>query len=281
MTMDISIDEVVYFDVITSTPSTGAAADADSTPTFAVYEEATDSDIGVGGNMTKRTSLTGNYRGSFTASAANGFEAGKWYSVIVSATVATIAGKCRALMFRAVPAENVAGYPVVDTAKVSGTTQTAGDVPALINTVDSVADAILVDTAEIGAAGAGLTVLATAANLATVAGYLDTEILAIKAKTDLIPADPADASDIAALVDALPTAAENATAVLTTAMTEAYAADGVAPTLAQAIFLTMQRLTEFSISGTAITVKKLDGSTTAAVLTMNDASTPTSSTRSS
>lgn len=44
--------------------------------------------------------------------------------------------------------------------------------------------ATLVDTAEIGAAGAGLTALATAANLATVAGYLDTEVAAIKAKTD-------------------------------------------------------------------------------------------------
>lgn len=39
---------------------------------------------------------------------------------------------------------------------------------------------ILTDTAEIGAAGAGLTVLATAANLATV----DTVVDAIKAKTD-------------------------------------------------------------------------------------------------
>jgi hypothetical protein len=41
--------------------------------------------------------------------------------------------------------------------------------------------------------------LATAANLATVAGYLDTEIVAIKNKTDNLPSDPADASDIAAL----------------------------------------------------------------------------------
>ena len=39
---------------------------------------------------------------------------------------------------------------------------------------------------------------ATAANLATVAGYLDTEIADIKAKTDNLPSDPADASDIAA-----------------------------------------------------------------------------------
>ena len=44
--------------------------------------------------------------------------------------------------------------------------------------------------------------------LTTIDDFLDTEINAIKAKTDLIPSDPADASDIAALIDALPTAAE-------------------------------------------------------------------------
>ncbi len=49
--------------------------------------------------------------------------------------------------------------------------------------------------------------LATAANLATLAGYVDTEVAAIKAKTDLIPAAPAAVGDI-------PTAVENADALL-------------------------------------------------------------------
>lgn len=115
---------------------------------------------------------------------------------------------------------------------------------------------------------------ATATNLATVAGYLDTEIAAIKAKTDNLPAAPAATGDI-------PSAASIATAVLTTAMTESYAADGVAPTLAQAILLTQQSLTEFAIVGTALTVKKLNGSTTAAVLTLDSATAPTSVTRAS
>jgi hypothetical protein len=69
--------------------------------------------------------------------------------------------------------------------------------------------------------------------------------------------------------------------VLTTAMTEAYAADGAAPTLTQAIMLIQQILTEFAVAGTSITVKKLDGSTTAAVMTLDDGTNPTSSTRSS
>jgi hypothetical protein len=76
-----------------------------------------------------------------------------------------------------------------------------------------------------------------------------------------------------------PTAATIATAVLTTQMTESYNTDGTAPTLAQALFVSMQRLTEFAISGTTVTIKKLDGSTTAATLTLDSATTPTSSTR--
>lgn len=114
MTALIPLDEVFHFDVITSSPTTGAATDADSIPTFAVYEESTDTDIGVGGNMTKRTSLTGNYRASFTMSAANGFEVGKFYSVIASATVGAVAGKAVAAHIRCIAAEAIAGKQKVD-----------------------------------------------------------------------------------------------------------------------------------------------------------------------
>lgn len=69
------------------------------------------------------------------------------------------------------------------------------------------------------------------------------------------------------------------TALFTTALTEAYAADGAAPTAAQAIFLIMQTLTEFAITGTAFRINKLDGSTQAASLTLNDATNPTAATR--
>lgn len=69
-------------------------------------------------------------------------------------------------------------------------------------------------------------------------------------------------------------------ALFTTQLTESYAADGAAPTLAQALFLIQQVLTEYSTSGTTLTIKKLDGSTTAATGTFDDASNPTSLTRS-
>jgi hypothetical protein len=82
-----------------------------------------------------------------------------------------------------------------------------------------------------------------------------------------------------ALSTTAPTAAEIFTAVSTTAVTEAYAADGAAPTFTQSLLLIQQILTEMVISSTTATIKKLDGTTTAATLTLNDASNPTSITR--
>ncbi len=75
------------------------------------------------------------------------------------------------------------------------------------------------------------------------------------------------------------TTATIATAVLTTQMTESYAADGAAPTLAQNSFLVQQALTEFSIASTTMTIKKIDGSATAATCTLDSATAPTSITR--
>jgi hypothetical protein len=89
------------------------------------------------------------------------------------------------------------------------------------------------------------------------------------------------AAMIASVTAAVPTAAQNFAAVLTSTLTESYAANNVAPTLAQAILLIQQSLHQFSIAGTTRTVKKLDNSTTAAVFTLDSATAPTSTTRSS
>ena len=72
----------------------------------------------------------------------------------------------------------------------------------------------------------------------------------------------------------------NAPAVWTTALTEAYAADGAAFTGAQAMYEICQLLEERTLSGTTMTVKKRDGSTTAFTLTINSATAPTTQTRS-
>lgn len=103
-----------------------------------------------------------------------------------------------------------------------------------------------------------------------------TQLAAIVADTNELQSD-----DVPGLISTLndPTAAAIATSVLTTQMTESYAADGVAPTLAQALFLVQQALTEFGISGTTKTVRRIDGSTTAATFTLDDDTNPSDLTR--
>lgn len=119
--------------------------------------------------------------------------------------------------------------------------------------------AILIDTAEIGAAGAGLTALATQASVNTIDDFLDTEVAAIKAKTDLIPAAPAAVGDI-------PTATQNADALLNRDMS------AVSDTNARSPLNALRFLrNKWDIAGTALTVKKEDDSTTAWTATVTAA----------
>ena len=61
---------------------------------------------------------------------------------------------------------------------------------------------------------------------------------------------------------------------------ESYAADGVQPTPAQSMYLTMQSINDFAIAGTSYSVKGLDGLTTVATYTLDSATDPiTSKTR--
>lgn len=57
------------------------------------------------------------------------------------------------------------------------------------------------------------------------------------------------------------------------------ATDGTRPTIEQALYEMIQFLTERSVSGTTMTVKKVDGSTSLMTFTLNDATNPTSLTR--
>ena len=127
--LQVPIDEVVRFDAICSS-STGAAANATGNVTFSIFEEDDAAPMAAYTDtvMTQRGALTGNYYGSITASGANGFEAGKFYNVIGTATVGGVVGKAVLLTFRCVPAESVVGVPKVDQSVLSGTalTETGG-----------------------------------------------------------------------------------------------------------------------------------------------------------
>jgi hypothetical protein len=71
----------------------------------------------------------------------------------------------------------------------------------------------------------------------------------------------------------------DAYAVLTTAVADSVPADGSRPTISQALYMVTQFLLERSVSGTEVTVYKPDGTTVLMVLTLSDATNPTSITR--
>lgn len=115
--------------------------------------------------------------------------------------------------------------------------------------------------------------LAQEATLTTIASYIDTEVAAIKAKTDNLPTSPAAVGSAMTLTSAYDFAKG------TVAIAEDYAADGTAATPAQLLYMLWSLMAEKNISSTTLTAKKLDGSTTAMTFTLNDATSPTSITR--
>lgn len=198
----------------------------------------------------------------------------------------------------------------VDVIKVAGTTQTAGDIIGDTNDIQSRLPAALVSgriDASVGAMAANvITAAATAADFTTevtsglstldaagvrtavglasanldtqlsaIDDYLDTEVAAIKAKTDNLPASPAATGDAMTLTAAYDFAKG------TVAMTESYASDGATVTPVQMLYMLWSLMAEKSISSTTLTAKKLDGSTTSMTFTLNDDTSPTSITRSS
>ena len=105
-------------------------------------------------------------------------------------------------------------------------------------------------------------------------GRLDLLLDATLADTNELQGDWVNGGRLDLLLDA-----STATTVLTTAMTETYGSDGGTCTVAQALYEILQNLTEAVNIGTTRTVKKRDGSTTAATYTYDSASNPTSITR--
>ena len=110
-------------------------------------------------------------------------------------------------------------------------------------------------------------------SLALTAAHTDTAgALALHVTT--ASADPADVLAQVGL-PATPSVSD----ILTTAMTESYAALGAEPSLAQILYEMRALRAEMGITGTTLTTKKLDGTTTAATYTHDSATAPTSVTR--
>lgn len=93
----------------------------------------------------------------------------------------------------------------------------------------------------------------------------------------------ATAASIAALnnLSAAQVNTEVVDALAVDVIADSVATDGNRPTIAQALLMISRFLMEKSVSGTTVTVKKEDGSTTSMTFTLNDATSPTSITRAS
>jgi hypothetical protein len=88
------LGDIIVLDFTTHNSSTGAVQDTDLLPTCEIFEDDNDTAI-LTPAVTKRVDKTGNYRISIEATIGNGFEIGKSYNVIISATVNDISAKSR------------------------------------------------------------------------------------------------------------------------------------------------------------------------------------------
>ena len=82
---EVKLEDILHCSFATFNPDTGANKDADSLPTAVVYEEG--SSTALVSTVTVTNMTTGRYRLNVTIAAADGYEAGKYYELWVSATV--------------------------------------------------------------------------------------------------------------------------------------------------------------------------------------------------
>ncbi len=165
----------------------------------------------------------------------------------------------------------VAGEYQAEVCEQAGTSPVEGDTVVGIVGVDTITVPQTADhTAAIATAQADLDIITGADGVNLLSGT-QASIDAIEGDTNELQVD-----DYPTRFDTLDAAVSS---ILTAAMTESYAAAGAAPTAAQALYMIQQAVTEFAIVGTTKTIKKLDGSTTAATQTLDDDTSPTSITR--
>ena len=91
------LGDTVTLDFTTTNPYSGMVQNADVIPTCQVFED--DTDLPILSPVVVSRGLIGNYRVSFEASEANGFEEGGSYNVVVEATVEVVTAKSRISAF--------------------------------------------------------------------------------------------------------------------------------------------------------------------------------------
>lgn len=172
--MLVKTGQAVTTEFTTATPTTGAAANADSLPTATLYVDGTAN----GASVTVTNVTTGIYKAAVTLPTLT---AGQVVSIVVSATVATVAGTGKVweavadtLRVSDTLTANPASGGIASASFAGGATiprvTLADTVTTYTGNTPQTGDAY----ARIGAAGAGLTAVATAAALVTAQADLTT-----------------------------------------------------------------------------------------------------------
>jgi len=193
----VSLGDSVFLHFGTSSTTTGAATNADSTPTVNVAEDG----VALGYAPTVTNITTGLYMVQIDCTGGNGFEAGRRYSVYVAATVGTIAGR-----------DGIGEFEVLATDLNTGVASVVGAVGSVTGAVGSVTGNVGGNV--VGSVGSvvGLTAanldVAVSTRLATASYTAPMDAAATRAALGMA------AANLDTQLGALPTAAENATAVL-------------------------------------------------------------------
>jgi len=246
---DITLEDTFYHAFTTRAFATGIPTVLSGTPVLSVLEENNATPITAGVSVSvDRASVVGLNEATIVATAANGYESGKSYSIYIS--TGTVGGVSAV-------GEVVGQFTIgASAAAVDLANGTDG-----LGAIKTDTAAVLVDT--------GTTLPAT---LGTPASDVSADIAAMKVDTAAILVDTG--------TDGVVVSAAGFTDIwATTSLTEAYAADGAAATPAEMLYMIWSCVSEFAIASTTITAKKLDGSTTAMTFTLDSATDPTSRTR--
>lgn len=207
------IDDLVTFTCNTHRVDTGEATDADSVPTYRVYEDETGTAILTGSMALLDSSNTaGFYSEQITLSAANGFEKGKSYNVYISATVNGVTGTMnRFLQIEAEVDANIVsdktGYTVSTVSDKTGYSLSSAGIQAMWDALTSA----LTTVGSIGKLLVDNINAAISSRLASASYTAPLDAAGTRSAVGLATAN------LDTQLDALPTASENATAVLSAA----------------------------------------------------------------
>lgn len=227
------------------------------------------------------------------------YTVGSWFHVVVaSVTVDSQTVNFIACAFRIMPAESSAGVPKVDVSHYGGTAGTfSGGRPevnathfagtayatALAAEVDAVWDEATSGHTTAGTTGKAVIDILDDTGTSGVVVAAGSKTGYSLSATQTFDLTGNITGNLSGSVGSLTTNNDKTgyalSATGSAAMTEGYAALGAAATLPQLLYEVRALLAEKSISGTTLTTKKLDGTTTAATYTLDDATTPSAITR--